>query len=155
MQDGGAVLRGISAFSRAPVDFDRASELLEGDVPRLLAAELAGDALRMDVVAMRALGADEVALPVRVQVGPARPLAGTLTRDVRWWPVAGEHALSHFDGALKLRPVGRACDVELSGRYLLPASLAEVFGGGLAAHRSARQSLGVLVDRIAERLAAG
>ena len=63
--------------------------------------------------------------------------------------------MSPLLGALRLRPADGLCQLELAGQYLVPPSLSGVFGGGLAGHRSARRSLGVLVDRIAERLLDG
>jgi hypothetical protein len=129
------VYRGISAFTRVPVDFDRARAAIEDDLPRLLAAALDGT------------------MHVDVKVGPACSIAGTVVRDVCWTPLDDEQALSHFEGALKLRPIGGSCDLELAGQYRVPDSLAAVFGGGLAGHRAARQHLGVLVTAIAGQLA--
>ena len=110
------VLRGISASARVPVHPDVAQRALDDDVARLLDAETDGGALRMLVSAARALGEPDVALPVQVQLGPARELGGAFTRDLRWWPLAGEHALSHFDGALRLRSGGERCLLELGGK---------------------------------------
>lgn len=95
----------------------------------------------------------EILHDVDIEVVAVRSTPDSVEVTLRWSPTGGGTLLPSFTGTLSGAPTTDArTHLSLSGSYRVPLGPVGRFGDGVVGKRVARQSVDVLLDRLARRL---